>query len=345
MIIFMEPKAAKEAIGNVVRLIEGEGYRAEIVQGEMQATVHVIGIKDAHKTSLETTISAQLGVNDVKLVSEPFKIASKEFPGADKVVAERGNISVSFNGKNAVMMAGPCAVESEDQMMRSAGLLSALGIRIMRGGAYKPRSSPYDFQGLGEEGLKLARKAADKFGLLYVTEVLEKADLEIIAKYADIIQVGARNMQNFKLLEAVGQLDVPVMLKRGMNATIDEFLLSAEYILCQQTKHQVILCLRGIRTFEKDTRNTVDLGSLPVIKRRTWLPVVIDPSHAAGRRDVILDLTKMALAGDANGFMVEVHPYPEKALCDGKQSLSFREFADMYGQLADLGKSIGRTVQ
>lgn len=348
MMIVMEHGASQQMVDKIAAIVQSNGFTTRMVPMEEQVAINVLGADGNRSSVLETVIGGEDGVQDIRMVSDKYRIASKKFIEDRTLTIERNvhgaKVSVTFNDKNTVMMAGPCAVESEDQMQRTAALLSSLGVRVMRGGAYKPRSSPYDFQGLGEEGLKMARAAADQYGLLYITEVLDVADLETAARYADILQIGTRNMQNYKLLEAVGKSDMPVLLKRGFNATLDELLLSAEYILCQQNHHQVVLCLRGIRTFENETRNTVDLGALPILKQRTWLPVVLDPSHASGRRSLVKPFTQMAIAGGADGFLIEMHPYPEQARCDGAQSMRFREFGDLYDEASALCRYVGRQL-
>lgn len=349
MMIIMEHGASQQMVDKIAAIVHENGCTTRLVPlEEEQVAINVLGVDGVRSSMLETVIGAEQGVQDIRLVSDKYRIASKKFIEDRTLTIERNvhgaKVSVTFNGENVIMMAGPCAVENEDQMNRTAALLSSLGVRVMRGGAYKPRTSPYEFQGLGEDGLRMARAAADRYGLLYITEVVDVADLDTAAKYADILQIGTRNMQNYKLLEAAGKLDMPVLLKRGFNAKLDELLLSAEYILCQQKHHQVILCLRGIRTFENETRNTVDLGTLPLLKQMSWLPVVVDPSHASGRRSLVNPFTQMAIAGGADGFLIEMHPFPEKAQCDGAQSMRFREFGDLYDQAASLCRYVGRQL-
>lgn len=250
---------------------------------------------------------------------------------------------VRFGGSRPVMIAGPCSVESHAQIIETARALSAIGVDMLRGGAFKPRTSPYAFQGLGEEGLRFLREAADLTGLPVVSELMDAKDIDLICRYADLIQIGSRNMHNYSLLKAVGQLDKPVLLKRGMSATIREWIMAAEYI-AHQGNQQIILCERGIRTFETATRNTLDLSAVPIMKRETGLPVIVDPSHGTGRRDLVEPMALAALAAGADGLMIEVHPAPEKALSDGPQSLTFEKFRELMENLRPFIAAAGRTI-
>ncbi|MFC1678158.1 3-deoxy-7-phosphoheptulonate synthase, partial [Patescibacteria group bacterium] len=281
MIVVMKKDATEQEIENVLKFIENEGLKPVKVPGKTRTAINVIGVGE-NREQIEGRVSSQRGVQDVKPISEPYKIASLEHKERGKVKVERiidGElVQVIFNGRQIVTIAGPCTIESREQMIRSAEFVSSLGVKMIRGGALKPRTSPYDFQGYGEEGLKIAREAADRYKLLYVTEALDANDVPLVAKYADVIQIGTRNMQNYKLLVAAGQSNLPVLLKRGMSAKIKEFLLAAEYVLKEQVTPRVILCLRGIRTFEDITRNTMDLGSIPILRQLSWLPVILDPS-------------------------------------------------------------------
>lgn len=341
MIVVMKKEASEGMVAAIRKVAVESDKKIEdtrVVEGDKQSTVHLMGT-GFDKDYLENRLSNLEGVDKIIHISSKYKIASRDF-GESKMEVKRGETSVLFNG-NTVMAAGPCAIESEDQIMRSAEALASQGVKILRGGAFKPRSSPYDFQGLGEKGLKIARKAADEFGMLFVTEAMSTEHVSMVSEYADIIQIGTRNMQNFFLLMAAGETNKPVMLKRGLSATTDELLLAADYILCKQDKPQVILCLRGIRTFESDTRNTLDIGAILALREKTWLPVFFDPSHAAGKRDQVESLSQMALVAGYNGIMVETHPYPGEALCDGKQSLTLDEFKQMYQGLSYLSRRIG----
>jgi 3-deoxy-7-phosphoheptulonate synthase len=270
----------------------------------------------------------------------PYRLAAKETnPKGTKVKV--GDIVIG--GEEFVVMAGPCSVESEEQVMKTAEAVKKAGAKILRGGAFKPRTSPYSFQGLGEEGLKLLRKAADKFGMLVITEVLDPRDVEIVSEYSDILQIGTRNAQNFPLLREVGNTRKPVLLKRGMYMTIEEWLLAAEYILSGGNPN-VILCERGIRTFETATRNTLDLSAIPVLREKTHLPIVIDPSHATGKRSYVPPMAYAALAAGADGLLIEVHPEPDKALSDGAQSLTLEMFSEMMQNLKKIAPVVGRKI-
>ncbi len=267
---------------------------------------------------------------------KPYKLVSREFKPERTAISIGG---VGIGGEGFVVIAGPCAVESREQIMEIASLVKEKGAKALRGGAFKPRTSPYSFQGLGLKGLEYLKEAGEKYGLPLVTEVLSTDQVPIVAQYADVLQIGARNMQNFSLLRAVGQLDKPVLLKRGLMATVEEFLLAAEYIL-SEGNWRVILCERGIRTFETYTRNTLDIAAVPLIRELSHLPVVVDPSHAAGRRELVAPLACASLAAGADGILIEVHPEPEKALSDGPQSLSFAEFARLMDRIEQLAKAL-----
>ena len=273
-------------------------------------------------------------------ITKPYKLASREFQPEDTVIKVGG---VSIGGKELVVMAGPCAAETKEQVMSTARAVKAAGANILRGGAFKPSTSPYSFRGLGEEGLKLLAEAKQETGLPLVTEVLAPEDVELVVKYADILQVGARNMQNFILLDEVGGAKKPVLLKRGMSATIQEWLLAVEYILAQGNR-QVILCERGIRTFENYTRNTIDISAIPIIHKVSHLPIIADPSHGTGKWYLVTPLALAAVAAGADGLMIEVHPTPDYALKDGAQSLTFEHFEQLMGQLAPVAASVGRKV-
>jgi 3-deoxy-7-phosphoheptulonate synthase len=348
MIVVMKKEANEEEIRQVKEKIEGEGLSPIEVPGETRVCINVSG-KVADKEILRGIISSQPGVQDIKIISDPYKLASLEYQGKEKLKISRTingeKVEVVFNGSEISMMAGPCAIESEEQIFKAAEYLSKLGVKVLRGGAYKPRSSPYDFQGLGKRGLEMAREAANTYRMLFVTEMLNVTTMDLVAEYADIIQIGARNCQNFDLLKAAGQTGKPVLLKRGWAMEIKELLLSAEYILSMQRKKQVILCLRGIRTFENgDSRNTVDLGSIPILLQKTWLPVIFDPSHSTGRKELIPPVSHMALVGGTNGFLIETHPNPEKALVDGQQSLNLSEFELLYEELKTLAELKGKQL-
>ncbi len=280
------------------------------------------------------------GVKEAHRIMSPYKLASRSFRPGGTVVRIR---DVDIGAERVVVMAGPCSVESRDQIERSAELVATAGARVIRGGAFKPRSSPYSFQGLGEEGLRLLRQAADRNGLLVVSEVMDSAQIPLLASYADILQVGARNMQNFNLLRDLGKQARPVLLKRGISATIEELLLSAEYILAGGN-YDVILCERGIRTFETYTRNTMDISAIPVVKKLSHLPIVADPSHGTGRRDKVAPMARAAVAAGADGLLVEVHPDPDRALSDGAQSLRPEQFQELMRQLRMIAPAVERSI-
>ena len=280
------------------------------------------------------------GVKEAHRIVSPYKLASRSFrPGG--TVVKIGDVEIG--GERVVVMAGPCSVESREQIERCAEIVAQAGAQVIRGGAFKPRSSPYSFQGMGEEGLALLRAAADRHGLLVVSEVMEIAQIPLLAQYADILQVGARNMQNFNLLRELGKQRKPVLLKRGIAATIEELLLSAEYILAGGN-YDVILCERGIRTFETYTRNTMDISAIPVVKKLSHLPMIADPSHGTGRRDKVAPMARAAVAAGADGLLIEVHPDPDHALSDGAQSLRPEQFEELMGQLRMIAPAVGRTI-
>ena len=326
MIIVMEPKASQENINRVVELLTEHGFKYLVNKGEIFTTIDAFG----DKTSLSADrLSALEGVKEVKVIREPFRLASRDRKSEDTII-EFDN-GVKFGGLcKPVMIVGPCSVERDYKALELvAEAAKETGCEFLRGGAFKPRTSPYDFQGYEEEALKYLKRANEEFGLLTVTELMDSAHLDLVCKYADVVQIGARNMQNYKLLQAVGKCDKPVILKRGMAATIREFLLAAEYIMYAGNS-KVILCERGIRSFDSTfTRNVMDLAAVPVIKKLSHLPIIVDPSHATGQRYLIEPMSKAGLMVGANGVMVEVHHDPENALSDGKQSLSIPMFKDM----------------
>lgn len=305
--------------------------------GEEQIVLGAIGVRPDFDTRKVKLLD---GVSEVYRITEPFKLASRAFQKENTLIKVK---NVVLGGRDVVVMAGPCSIESEEQIFKLAEIVSKNGGKILRGGAFKPRSSPYSFQGLGETGLELMRKAADAHNLVMVTEILEPAQISLIGKYTDIFQVGARNMQNFSLLKELGKVGKPVLLKRGLSGTIEELLMSAEYILSGGNK-EVILCERGIRTFETYTRNTFDLSAIPVVQKRSHLPIIADPSHAVGLRDKVIPLARAAVAAGADGLMVEVHHEPEKALSDGPQALLPSQFAELMSQIRKIAEVIGRTI-
>src|SRR5689334_5165025 len=327
MIISMKLHSSKEAIAEVKARIEEFGYKVHSIEGEERVVIGAVGMGDV--TACLESLEAMPQVEKAVRISVPYKFVSKEFnPGRSRI---RVN-GLEIGGDEFIVMAGPCSVESEKQIMESAIAVAAAGGKILRGGAFKPRTSPYDFQGLEEEGLKLLRKAKEATGLAIVTEVMSDRDVDLIAQYADCMQVGARNMQNFALLKSLGACGRPVLLKRGMSSTIKELLMSAEYIVAHGNPN-VILCERGIRTFETATRNTCDIAAIPVLNELTHLPVVLDPSHATGKRSLVPAVSRAGVAIGADGLLLEVHPCPEKAVSDGAQSLTLSGFKQMMRDL------------
>jgi len=327
MIIAMRAGATDEQINHICDRIREFGYAPHVIRGAERTVIAAVGHGDK-KEHIESLKSAD-GVEDAFPILQPFKLVSREVR-KQKSTIQVGDLPIGDGG--FVVMAGPCSVETRDQLLATAESVSASGAKILRGGAYKPRTSPYDFQGLEEDGLRILAEARDRTGLKVITEVVNTEDVELVGEYADVLQVGARNMQNFALLKKLGAIKKPVMLKRGLSATIKEFLLSAEYIVSHGNP-DVMLCERGIRTFETATRNTLDLSAVPLLNELTHLPVIVDPSHATGKRSLVRPLAKAIVAVGADGLMTEVHPFPEQAWSDGPQSLRFEEFTAMMKEL------------
>lgn len=327
MIISMKLHATRQEIDEVRKRVEHFGYKVHSIEGEERVVIGVVGVGDV--TACMESIESMPQVDKVVRISAPYKFVSKEFRKGRTRVRVNGT---EIGGDEFVVMAGPCSVESEAQIMHAAEGVAAAGAKILRGGAFKPRTSPYDFQGMEEEGLKLLQKAKKATGLAIITEVMSDRDVDLIAHYADIMQVGARNMQNFMLLKALGKCGRPVLLKRGMSGTIKELLMSAEYIVAHGNS-DVILCERGIRTFETETRNTCDIAAIPALNELTHLPVILDPSHATGKRSLVPAVSRAGVAIGADGLLVEVHPAPEKAISDGAQSLDLAQFQKMMTDL------------
>jgi 3-deoxy-7-phosphoheptulonate synthase len=328
MIISMRPHATKEEIDHVTdRIVNEFGYRVHSIVGEERVVIGVVGLGDV--THCLESLEATPGVESAMRISAPYKFVSKEFR-KERSVLRAGNREIG--GGAFVVMAGPCSVESERQIMETAQSVAASGAEFLRGGAFKPRTSPYDFQGLEGEGLKLLAKAREATGLAIITEIMSDADVGLVAEYTDVMQVGARNMQNFALLKSLGRCGRPVMLKRGLSSTIKELLMSAEYIVAHGNPN-VMLCERGIRTFETATRNTCDIAAIPVLNELTHLPVILDPSHASGKRSLVPALCRAGVAIGADGIIVEVHPNPEKAVSDGAQSLRLEQFRQLMRDL------------
>lgn len=336
MVIVMKPEATEQQLRKVISKVEELGYKAHVIYGKTRNVIGAIG--DERGKFILQSLELLEGVEAVIPILKPYKLASKEIK-KDKTLIRVGDVTVG--GKQIVVIAGPCAVESEEQIISTAKAVKSLGAHILRGGAYKPRTSPYSFQGLGEEGLQLLKKAGEITGLPVVTEVVNPEHVELVCEYVDIIQIGTRNAQNFELLKRVGQTNKPVILKRGMSMTIKEWLMSAEYILSEGNMN-VILCERGIRTFETATRNTLDISAISVIKEETHLPIIVDPSHATGYAKYVPDMAYAAVAAGADGVMVEVHPEPEKALSDGTQSLDFDSFSKMIEKIKKFTEVVGR---
>jgi 3-deoxy-7-phosphoheptulonate synthase len=336
MIINMSTLATDDEIAHVIERIKECGYQAHLIQGAERTVIGAVG-SNGRRAEIEA-LRAAPGVQDVIQIAHPFKLVSRQLRQRYTVVDVNG---VKIGGGDLVVMAGPCSVESEEQLMETARWVKAAGANILRGGAYKPRTSPYDFQGLGVEALRLLRKASEETRLPIVTEVMSEADVEVVAEYADMLQVGARNMQNFSLLRKLAPCKRPILLKRGPSATIKEWLLAAEYLLAGGNG-DVVLCERGIKTFETATRNTLDLSAISLVKELSHLPVIADPSHGTGLRSLVPPMSKAAAAAGADGLMIEVHPCPERALSDGPQSLDLQGFAQL---MKELGKEPLREVK
>ncbi len=339
-IIVLKPGATEEQIRHIIKKLEGKGLQANVSKGTERTIIGVIGDTSKITEEEESVISIMPGVEDVMRILKPYKLASREFKPDGTTINVKGNV---IGGKKIQVIAGPCAVENRTILMNIAKKVKEAGASFIRGGAFKPRTSPYSFQGLGEEGLKYLAEAREKTGLPVVTELMDPRDMEVIQKYADIIQIGARNMQNFRLLLEVGNSSKPVLLKRGLSATIKEWLMAAEYIM-SKGNHHVILCERGIRTFETATRNTLDLSAVPVLKKLTHLPVFVDPSHGVGKWDFVAPMAKAAVAAGADGLIIEVHTNPEEALSDGEQSLKPSDFKKLMKDLNPIATAIGRSI-
>jgi 3-deoxy-7-phosphoheptulonate synthase len=339
MVIVMEQSATEEQIQKVVETLVEVGYDVHRSTG---VTHTVLGAVGQPRTSVDPrAIELIPGVREVVKISEPFKLVGRTFKAADTVVELGSGLKVG--GAEVIVMAGPCSVETREQVEAVARSVSASGARVLRGGAFKPRSSPYSFQGHGEKALRWMRDVADERGMAVISEVMDVRTVEMMLHYVDCLQVGARNMQNFDLLKELGKVRRPVLLKRGMSATIEEWLLSAEYILAGGNT-QVILCERGIRTFENATRNTLDISAIPVVKKLSHLPILVDPSHGTGRRDKVTPMARAAVAAGADGLLIEVHDNPEKALSDGAQSLYPEQFDKLMGELRVIAPVLGRTL-
>jgi len=340
MIIVMRPDAAELDLQAVTDLIASLALTAHVSRGAERTIVGVVGAPD-DKEMLLAQFAQLDGVESVVPISRSYKLVSREGRGERTIVRVRDGIA--FGGAELAVAAGPCSVESREQLQATAGAVARAGANLLRGGAFKPRTSPYAFQGLGEEGLKYLRAAADTAGLAVVTEVLDVRDVELVAKYADLLQIGARNMQNFGLLREVGGVRKPVLLKRGLSATIEEWLMAAEYVYVAGN-HDIVLCERGIRSYDQSTRNLLDLTAVPVLRQLTHLPVIVDPSHGTGVRSLVAPMSLAAVAAGADGLLVEVHPNPAAAKSDGPQSLTLANFADLMARLAPVALAVGRAL-
>lgn len=336
MLIVMKPSATQEQIDAVVGFIKSKEFDAHISKGNIHTVIGAVGEKSFDMRDVELLD----GVDNLVKITTSYKLASRTFKSEDTVVDVKG---VKFGGGHCGMIAGPCTIESYEQMDETARQLSEIGVKVLRGGAFKPRTSPYSFQGLGEEGLKIIREVADKYNMAVISEVMESSQIELLIKYSDILQVGARNMQNFNLLRDLSYVKKPIVLKRGLSSTIEEWLMSAEYLL-SDGNGDVILCERGIRTFERATRNTLDISAIPVVKKLSHLPVIVDPSHATGIRDKVLPMSRASVAAGADGLIIEVHYDPQKALCDGPQSLYPEAYANLFEDIKVIAPLVGKEV-
>ncbi len=337
MIVIMKQGASRAQVANVTARIEQLGCGVHLSEGEERTIVGIIG---NGRPLDRAQIERMSGVERTVPILRPFKLASRDFHPKDTVVSING---IAVGGKQLIVMAGPCAVESHDQLLETAHAVKSVDAHVLRGGAFKPRTSPYSFQGMGEEGLRILAAARAETGLPVVTEVMSPQQVPLVTTYADILQIGARNMQNYALLHAVGEAQRPVLLKRGMMSTIEELLMSAEYIL-SHGNNRVILCERGIRTFERYTRNTLDISAVPLLKQLSHLPVVVDPSHGTGKWNLVEPVARAAVAAGADGLLIEVHPHPEEAVSDGAQSLKPARFAELMKGLRPIAEAVGRTL-
>ena len=339
-IIVLKPTATEDDLRRIIKKLEGRDLRTNISKGTERTVIGVIGDTSKIAEEEEDAIRVMPGVEDVMRILKPYKLASRDFKAEDTTIDIRGNV---IGGKKIQVIAGPCAVESKTMIVSIAEKVKNAGATFLRGGAFKPRSSPYSFQGLGEEGLRYLLEAKKKTGLPIVTELMDPRDMEIITKYSDVIQIGARNMQNFRLLLEVGMCDKPILLKRGLSATIKEWLMAAEYIMSRGNQ-EVILCERGIRTFETATRNTLDISAIPLLKQLTHLPVMVDPSHGVGKWELVAPMSKAAVAAGADGLLIEVHTNPEEALSDGEQSIKPNAFKKLMEELKPIAAAVGREI-
>jgi 3-deoxy-7-phosphoheptulonate synthase len=339
MLVVMKAQATQEEIQAVCEHIEQLGFRAHPLPGAQRTAIGITGNKDQVERG---NLEALSGVAEVIRVSKAYKLASRDVKEEDTVIRFAGT-DATIGGRNLAMIAGPCSIESREQAFAIAEQVAAAGAQFFRGGAFKPRTSPYAFQGLGLEALRIMAEIRSQFGLRIVTEAIDRETLDLVAEWADVIQIGARNMQNFSLLKHAGKLRKPVLLKRGLSATLDEFLMSAEYIM-SEGNYEVILCERGVRTFTDHTRNTLDLSIIPAVRRLSHLPILVDPSHATGKRDSVLPMGRASVASGADGLLVEVHDHPEKALSDGPQSIYPSQFVVMLDEIEKIAPVVGRSL-
>src|SRR5438270_1002368 len=339
MLVVMQSHATEEQVREVCRKVEALGLRAHPIPGAQRTAIGITGNQGAVEAG---SLEELPGVGEVIRVSKPYKLVSRDLK-PDNTIIRFPNSHVSIGGKDVVVMAGPCSIESREQALTVAEQVAAAGAHFLRGGAYKPRTSPYSFQGLGEEGLKIMAEARERFGLLIVTEAVDNESLNLVEEYADMIQIGARNMQNFSLLKRAGRARKPVLLKRGMSATLEEFLMAAEYIL-SEGNYNVALCERGVRTFADHTRNTLDLSVVPAVQRLSHLPILVDPSHGTGKRDKVLPLSRAAVAVGADGLLIEVHHDPDRALSDGMQSIYPEQFDELMTEIRQMASILHRNV-
>ena len=337
MLVVMQAGASEQQVQSVIDRLVNMGFTVHRSTGVTHTVLGGVGPVDDFEPADFEVLD---GVKECHRIVSPYKLASRHFKPGGSVLNIKG---VEIGGSQLVVMAGPCSVESRDQIEMAAEIVAKGGAKVIRGGAFKPRSSPYSFQGMGEEGLKLLRTAADRNGLLVISEVMDQSQLPLLCEYSDILQVGARNMQNFNLLRAIGNVRTPVLLKRGISATIEELLLSAEYIL-SGGNYDVMLCERGIRTYETVTRNTMDIAAIPVVKKLSHLPIIADPSHGTGKREFVAPMARAAVAAGADGLLVEVHPDPDRAVSDGAQTLKPAQFDEMMQQLRLIAQAVGRTL-
>jgi 3-deoxy-7-phosphoheptulonate synthase len=339
MLIVMKAHATEEQVRAVCQKIETLGYRAHPMPGAQRTAIGITGNETAFEPG---TLDEMAGVQEIIRVSKPYKLVSRDVKEDDTVVRFPG-YEATFGGDELAIIAGPCGIESREQAFAAAEAVARAGARFFRGGAYKPRTSPYAFQGLGETALQIMAEIRERFGLLIVTEAVDNESLELVEKYGDVIQIGARNMQNFSLLKRAGRARKPVLLKRGMSATLEEFLMAAEYVM-SEGNYNVILCERGVRTFADHTRNTLDLSIVPAVQRLSHLPIVVDPSHGTGKRNKVTPLSRAAVAVGADGLIIEVHPDPDRALSDGNQSLFPEQFDQLMIEVRQIAPVVGRTV-